>query len=194
MCLIILSFYTPQEPPKDLLIDQYALKLQKARVMIREVGESFPFPGNKQLSSFTPATNGEPFRSLIISTWRSGSTFTGDILNAMPANYYHFEPAADYKQEQIREDPLGSEMVERTKRLLRCDYSKMEGYLKFVKKSPYFFKLNTRLWQSCGHDRNRWSCFDPIFLSAVCKLFPFQSMKFVRLRVRYAAQLLEDDR
>lgn len=43
----------------------------------------------KSLDDLTLETGGQPIRSIIISTWRSGSTFLGDILNAMPGNFYH---------------------------------------------------------------------------------------------------------
>lgn len=36
----------------------------------------------KSLNDLTLETGGQPIRSIIISTWRSGSTFLGDILNA----------------------------------------------------------------------------------------------------------------
>ena len=35
---------------------------------------------------------GTPARAIIISTWRSGSTFMGDLLKSHPAAYYHYEP------------------------------------------------------------------------------------------------------
>ena len=69
----------------------------------------------------------------------------------------------------------------------------------------YFFKLGTfldyarihlealshneRLWSQCFGD-NRKLCYNPEFLSQFCSLFPFQSMKTVRLRVNLTRPLI----
>ena len=35
---------------------------------------------------------GKPIRTLIVSTWRSGSSFLGEILRSHPGTYYMMEP------------------------------------------------------------------------------------------------------
>ncbi len=51
---------------------------------------------------------------------------------------------------------------------------------------------NERLWGHCAQHRNRQDCFSPRFLSRYCSLFPFQSMKTVRLRMNITRQIIED--
>ena len=50
---------------------------------------------------------------------------------------------------------------------------------------------NERLWSQCFGD-NRKLCYNPDFLSQFCSLFPFQSLKTVRLRVNLTRSFIED--
>lgn len=68
---------------------------------------------------------GNPIRSIVLSTWRSGSTFVGDILNAHPANFYHYEPLLHYGIIQIRDPPLTDEAVQDLESMFKCDYSNL---------------------------------------------------------------------
>lgn len=152
----------------------------------------FPYPDKKPLSAFTLETGGEPIRSVVITTWRSGSTFLGDILNTLPGNFYHYEPLLDFDIIQVRGEPLASKAIGNLKSLLNCDYSTMGEYLEFGEEHTYLFKHNTRLWRQCLDHPHL--CWRPRFLSPFCKLFPLQSMKVVRLRLNIAERLLEDSR
>lgn len=67
--------------------------------------------------------DGNPLRSVILTTWRSGSTFLGDILNAHPANFYHYEPLLHFGIIQIREPPLSDGALDNLNSMFRCDYS-----------------------------------------------------------------------
>lgn len=78
-----------------------------------------------------PELGGQPVRSVIITTWRSGSTFLGDVLNSHPGNYYHYEPLLDYDIIQIRGAPVASAAVQTLRDLLHCNYSSL-GKLFFV--------------------------------------------------------------
>uniref|UniRef100_A0A182Q212 Sulfotransferase domain-containing protein n=1 Tax=Anopheles farauti TaxID=69004 RepID=A0A182Q212_9DIPT len=147
--------------------------------------------GRKLPDGMTPETGGKPSRSLIITTWRSGSTFLGDILNALPGNYYHYEPLLDFDIVQIRGPPNDSVAIHNLRHLLHCDYSEMENYLEFGRTHKYLFSHNTRLWQQC--ERFPQFCYEPRFLGPFCRLFPRQSMKVVRLRAALVTPLLEDE-
>lgn len=154
-------------------------------------------------------------RSVILTSWRSGSTFLGDVVNAHPANFYHYEPLLDFGIVQIRGPPLADEALGNLESLLRCDYNNLgkcsssedcEGvnvrqnllnlfvpdrYLEYGKTHPWVFNHNTHLWRQC--QAHKKICWDPRFVSRFCKLFPFQSMKIVRLRLRAAEKLLEQE-
>lgn len=170
--------------------------LNYQRERIAEEMLYFDFPAGKssikaeKLSDLTPETGGTPFRSVIFTTWRSGSTFLGDILNAMPGNYYHYEPLLHYDIVQVRGPPLSEPALEHLRKLLLCNYTGMEDYLNYGKDHFNLFTHNTRLWKHCKLFTNY--CFTPKFLESFCKLFPLQSMKTVRLRAALAPVLLDD--
>lgn len=130
------------------------------------------------------------FISVIFSTWRSGSTFLGDILNAMPGNYYHYEPLIYYDIQQIREPPISDEALNALRQLLKCNYTSLDEYLNYAQSHNNVFSHNVRLWRNC--ETHPQFCYEPKFLNAFCRLFPFQSMKVVRLRTALAEPLLID--
>jgi hypothetical protein len=174
--------------------------LSMQRQQLAEEMQYYEFPAGKfevpaaKLEDLTPETNGSPMRSIIITTWRSGSTFLGDILNALPGNYYHYEPLLTYDIIQIRGPPNDTAAIMQIKKLLECNYtgSDMNNYLEFGKTHNYLFTHNTRLWDKCQNFPSY--CYHAKFLEPFCKLFPLQSMKVVRLRMNIAARLLEDPR
>lgn len=67
-----------------------------------------------------------------------------------------------------------------------------ERYLSFGRDShPWVFNHNTHLWKQCLiHKR---VCWDQRFVTRMCKLFPFQSMKVVRLRLKLMQRFLEQN-
>jgi len=46
----------------------------------------------RNLDEFILEKGGEPIRNIVFTSWRSGSTFLGDLLNAHPGTFYHYEP------------------------------------------------------------------------------------------------------
>lgn len=68
---------------------------------------------------------GRPMRSVILTSWRSGSTFLGDVVNAHPANFYHYEPLLDYGIVQIRGPPLADESLTKIISLLKCEFKEL---------------------------------------------------------------------
>lgn len=165
--------------------------LKQQRALLRQELRDYPFPNGHKLENYTLSDGGRPIRNIIITTWRSGSTFLGDLINAIPGNYYHYEPLLDYGIMQIRGPPHSGSALNNLKRLLKCDYRPLYDYLEYGKTHVYLFTHNTRLWSVC--EMHPYYCWNATFLSEFCKLFPFQSMKVVRLRLKLAEELLEED-
>lgn len=67
-----------------------------------------------------------------------------------------------------------------------------DRYLEYGKTHPWVFNHNTHLWRQCQIHKK--ICWDSRFVSKFCQLFPFQSMKLVRLRLRAAEDLLAKNR
>ncbi|XP_066998672.2 carbohydrate sulfotransferase 5 [Anabrus simplex] len=170
--------------------------VDEQRHFVAEEMEGYQFPNGmynisaKSLEDLVPELGGQPVRNIIITTWRSGSTFLGDVLNSHPANYYHYEPLLDYDIVQIRGEPLASGALRKLKALLNCNYTGLDHYLEYGKDHVWLFMHNTRLWDQCLQHPHL--CWLPEFLGPFCRLFPFQSMKVVRLRLRLAEELLDD--
>lgn len=158
---------------------------------IQQEAWNYQFPPNTNLNNFTMTSGGQPLRNIIITTWRSGSTFLGDVLNAVPGTFYHYEPLLDYGIVQIRGPPYGKSAVENLKHLLNCNYKELVNYLDYGQSHIYLFTHNTRLWEVC--EMYPHYCWNYEFLTDFCKLFPFQSMKVVRLRLKIAEKLLQDE-
>ena len=68
---------------------------------------------------------GRPLRSIVLTSWRSGSTFLGEVINAHPATYYHYEPLLDFGIIQVRGSPLAEMALKNIEALLKCNYTNM---------------------------------------------------------------------
>ena len=68
----------------------------------------------------------------------------------------------------------------------------LEHYLDFGKLHVWLFNHNSPLWKQCLMHES--ICWKPRFLNSFCRLFPFQSMKIVRLRLRLIEKLLAQER
>jgi len=132
---------------------------------------------------------------LIATTWRSGSTFLGDLLNHYKGTFYYFEPLHYYSS--IKDLKTVQSEPEFLKSLYTCNFnSENLGFLNHVSQPPnkfIFENHNFRLWNSC-HSLLPHSamCFMPDYLQHVCPLFPIKLIKTVRLRVRKVEKLLQD--
>ena len=64
-----------------------------------------------------------------VTTWRSGSTFLGEILASHPDTFYHFEPLAfndrSGQRLQVRSGTLAEQSISTLRSLLRCNYSSL---------------------------------------------------------------------
>lgn len=168
----------------------YIIENQRLRI-VREM-RSFPYDKDHGLMDYIPDEGGQPVRAMITTTWRSGSTFLGDILLSHPATYYHYEPLIHFLIHQVRDEtPLASEAIKVIKSLFRCDYSDLGSLLDYAKVHVEALSHNERLWSQCFGD-NRKMCYNPEFLSQFCSLFPFQTLKTVRLRVNLTRTIIED--
>ncbi|XP_022115811.2 carbohydrate sulfotransferase 3-like [Pieris rapae] len=190
----IIEINIPQETPTNPYDSSLniATIMEKTRYKIKIELENYNFTISsvKKLEDLIMESGGQPLRSIIISTWRSGTTFLGEVLNSVPGNYYHYEPLLNYEIIQIRGSPYSDKALETITKMLKCDYNGMDEYFEYGKTHLHQFSHNTRLWDHCKYRKEL--CFDADFTSKFCKLFPFQSMKIVRVRLHLIQQLLEN--
>ncbi|XP_071538184.1 carbohydrate sulfotransferase 5-like [Panulirus ornatus] len=132
-------------------------------------------------------------RVLVATTWRSGSTFLGDLLNTWPGSFYHFEPFHYLTENEAvprKLEPLATGML---KSLLTCRYdTRTRPYLEHITSARYRFLLekNVRLATLCR--RGRGICQSPGVLATACALHPLNLAKTVRLRLAALSNLLQD--
>ena len=64
----------------------------------------------------------------VVTTWRSGSTFLGDILTSHPATFYHYEPLIHLGITQVRSGKLAETALKALKSQLNCSYNGLGKY------------------------------------------------------------------
>jgi hypothetical protein len=143
----------------------------------------------QQYKSLVPEFGGNPSKTVIVTTWRSGSTYLGSLLNSVPGSFYHFEP--DSIKNILQHKPNESETVLFLKKLLTCNYTgvEMNAYVRILKYHYYYLLHNNRIWPTCQKLED--NCYTSKFLSKSCNLFPYQTMKLTDTKLHIAAKLLE---
>ena len=130
------------------------------------------------------------------TTWRSGSTFLGDLLNHYPGVFYYFEPLHYYAHMSEIEREKAEEPIEFLRSLYSCSFTESNiGFLRHAAANSFLLKKhNKRLWNSCSHLMHRGApmCLRPEYLNQICPLYPIRLIKTVRLRVAKVEKLLQD--
>jgi len=118
-----------------------ALGSQRRLVADEMIGYVFNRHGDNvtSLADLVPELGGTPRRSMVLTTWRSGSTFVGDVLNSHPASWYHYEPLLDLDIVQVRGKPLAAPALHSLKQLLNCNYTDL-GKLTSCCKTKFKFE------------------------------------------------------
>lgn len=122
-----------------------------------------------------------------MATWRTGSSFVGNILRSNPKVYFHYEPLAQYGLNLSYElEPALAHL----KKLFLCDFSNMDEYLKLFNEQSWLLQYNRQMlpFRNASIDFSR----DINFLSFACSVFPIQVIKTVRLSLRASEPLLND--
>ena len=134
---------------------------------------------------------------LIATTWRSGSTFLGDLLNRYPGSFYSFEPLhyIDHKHGVFSDitDEMQTEFVDLVSQVFKCEPE--SGYFIHANKpeNRFLFRHNFRLWNVCENLLMAGAaCFMPELYLSTCPYFPIRVIKTVRLRVEETEKLLLD--
>lgn len=133
---------------------------------------------------------------LVATTWRSGSTFLGDLLNHYPGTFYFFEPLHYYSHVDKAHREQVVEQADFLSSLYHCNFNDNIGFLRHVTKSEnkFLFKNhNKRLWNSCYNLLPQEAmCVMPEYLNRMCPLYPIKLIKTVRLRVAKVEKMLQD--
>jgi len=145
------------------------------------VGETVPLNSTRQI--------------IIATSWRSGSSFLGDLLNHYPGTFYYFEPLHYYSY--VENKTTVQTETDFFNSLFSCKFDEHNsGFLDHVRESTHSFlfkRHNFRLWNSCKSFKPKEErCFSQDYLNIVCPLYPIRLIKTVRMRVQATEALLRN--
>ena len=129
-------------------------------------------------------------RILIVSTWRSGSSFLGEVIHSAPGVFYSYEPLHFFDYGHPAGPYSKTELIQS---IFNCSFP--GDYLRHINKWPegekhIFMRKNRRVWEACQREKSL--CYRPDFVGQLCTYFPIQLIKVVRLRAKELTPLLED--
>ena len=179
---------TKEEVDAIASIDGYLAKVSKPLDEI--LGD-----GGSTLSLGDNISTTQAKKILIVTTWRSGSSFLGDLLNHYPGTWYSFEPLL-YPYKTLKDPELSyldNFYVRLVSDIFKCHPE--HGYYQYVSSRDNhtnLFKHNFRFWKVCKKLVGASGCFMPELTEESCPIFPIRVMKVVRMRMRLARRLFDD--
>ena len=155
--------------------------------------------GGKQNNTFRIGDSIDPtnaYHILLVTSWRSGSTFLGELLSRYPGVFYSFEPLRYIrdKYNNTLPDTVSSIQTNLLSQLFKCQ-PKFGFFIhaKGQENQSHRFMRNFRLWNVCKNIfASNLACFIPKLYYLNCPLFPIRVIKTVMLRVQAAQKLLMD--
>ncbi|RWS07453.1 carbohydrate sulfotransferase 3-like protein [Dinothrombium tinctorium] len=150
------------------------------------------FPFANPLQFYPEINSSNSSRILLVTYFRSGSSFLGDLLQQSGKTFYTFEPL-HYMTDGLRitEDRL-EEAIHLLNNILNCDFKNIANYINWAKRpeNRFLFRWNTFLWRFCAI-RQRL-CFDADFIRDVCFRSSTRVMKITRLQLRDVIKFIEN--
>ncbi|XP_040577076.1 carbohydrate sulfotransferase 1 isoform X2 [Lepeophtheirus salmonis] len=130
----------------------------------------------------------------IATSWRSGSTFLGDLLNHNMGTFYSFEPLHFESLSMSTERRL-----DLMNNIFKCNFHNKEviGWMKHASKGEnnFLFQHNFRSFKICENLLpGKVSCYMDKFQSPICSMSPIRVIKTVRFRVKLAEEFLKNDK
>ncbi|KAK8743580.1 hypothetical protein OTU49_001139 [Cherax quadricarinatus] len=169
-------------------------EVEKTLELVRQTVES----DRKQMSSkslrlWSPGET--PLRVLLVTTWRSGSTFLGQVLANHPGVFHHYEPFSSRGVRQVRSGRDAFQAQQLLHRLMDCQFAGQDEYLNYTRSHPEdMLGHNKVVWDACHNGPNANACFNATFLTKACQMFPIQLVKTVRLRLNLTQLFLNDEK
>ncbi|XP_066969085.1 uncharacterized protein [Macrobrachium rosenbergii] len=138
-----------------------ALKDVRDQVLREYIGKDLPPWLNPEVNGSQPGLGDvlegrQVRRAVIATTWRSGSTFLGDLLNSYPGAFYHFEPFHYIIVQDAVPRHMESMATGLLSTLLSCKFdTRTQPYLHHITSGRNHFILgkNSRLRRLCSNGR-----------------------------------------
>ena len=128
---------------------------------------------------------------LLVTYFRSGSTFLGDLLQSTPRTFYSYEPLGFKEDKHLRfstKSPI--EAFDVLSKLFSCSFTELALYVKFWRIQPRRaqIKMNNFLKSSC--QRQKQLCYTPSFINEICANASMRLIKVVRLHMRQVKEFI----
>ncbi|GFS58377.1 hypothetical protein NPIL_419911 [Nephila pilipes] len=179
-------------PPNPVLINRQERiqELMKQNSVIHKRATLDPMRSLKSISLTDPE---KVTRIIVITYFRAGSSFFGDILQQNWKTFYHFEPLHSMTYDKRIDDEKMPEVFNLFDNIFNCNFTKSKEYMQWVMKpkNQFLFAHNLFLWVTCHS--NPKVCFNPSFVNAVCMRAPIHVMKVTRLHMRQLRSYLEQN-
>ncbi|XP_071042816.1 carbohydrate sulfotransferase 1 isoform X1 [Parasteatoda tepidariorum] len=180
-----------QQEPKILVSRQERLRelLKQSSVMHRRP----TLDPMRSLKSIPLTDPSKVTRVFIITYFRAGSSFFGDILQQNWKTFYHFEPLHSMTYNKRVDDDKMPQVFNLFNDIFTCNFTEQKAYMDWVKqpRNQFLFSHNLFLWVTC-HSNPR-TCFNPSFVNAVCLRAPVHVMKLTRLHMHHLRSYLEEN-
>ncbi|XP_068229174.1 carbohydrate sulfotransferase 6-like [Palaemon carinicauda] len=142
------------------------------------------------------AKNNFPRIIILWTSWRSGSTYMGRLLaSGLPDTFFSLEPLHKWQGRLAainhENNTATSEAMKFIRGLLRCSIdSSYDSHVLHQSKCPFYLKANVFLYRNC---REVNQCANTTFVNEICQRANIHVMKLLRLSLKWAWSLLEDD-
>lgn len=150
----------------------------------------------KRIYGLNDSSLGSPHQKtqiVIVSGWRSGSSFTYDIIASHPHVFDLFEPLATYMTfyaKKLRSWSSASMAKEYIQNILSCNFTR---YVRIRLRARNFILGRSHLYEHClSPNFGKEVCFEEQYLNSLCHAFPTTLLKFVRLPLNLTSDLLSN--
>ncbi|XP_064089165.1 carbohydrate sulfotransferase 5-like [Macrobrachium nipponense] len=135
---------------------------------------------------------GYPRVVILWTTWRSGSTFLGDLLvSAVSETFYSYEPLIPYGVRILRSnDTVTNDALAYLSGLFRCNLTNYKWQLRRMARERCYRRRNTYLMTRCVSPKV--DCGNTVVVSDICKSAKLHFAKVLRMGLVWAEKLLED--
>nr|XP_045602656.1 uncharacterized protein LOC123760893 [Procambarus clarkii] len=156
---------------------------------------------------------------LLIASWRSGSTFLGELLaTAVQDTFYSYEPLHQWKIKVLRaNDSSTHAAITLLSDLFHCRLERHQDQVAYMAQQHWYLRWNTRLASRCRYphqdhqqqpptgqqesqpllshrqDEERSSCSNVTLVSKVCRASSLHVAKVVRLGLEWVLPLLQEE-
>lgn len=136
-----------------------------------------------------PCADNSP-RILLVTYFRSGSSFLGDLLQHSCHTFYSFEPLHIMTDGERIPDFRSDEAFFLLEKIFECAFPHIPYYVKWALKpdNRFLFRWNHLLWSSCK--QHPVSCFNAAFIKRKCQEAQLHVVKSTRLHMTQVRKFL----